>query len=444
MKKAGRVAIVPKGEFSFGAQYTRLDMVIYGDSVYVAKKDNVEILPTDEENWMFLVSSTGGNISDLAITFNEAEGRVNIENNESLSTLFGKIKKWFSDLKKIAFTGSYNDLSDVPAIPSPTKVKGNAEEEYRDGEVNLTPENIGAVDKAGDTMEGLLTLRKGQDVHTVTGVDAAYAKMLMITIKDTYVNTPLIFDFYQRSRKLSAKVSILFTSEGTLDPGLESFVYYGEEMECYITKEDSSMWGVYVKKNVGWDVISIEAFNNNTYISKRVDITFNDDQVEKVPGVPIKATLGGQVAYAQKAMQDGDGNNIVDTYATKEKMEIINANLLHIYSGFAEGYPKHNTELVKSSFNAWKMQCEQITILILEPVFIKDVSKGSYIISELDNGPNIRYALTAFNITSQERNPTGCMILNNNVTLYAGENGFKNGDRILITGCYVGKIPAID
>lgn len=50
-------------------------------------------------------------------TFTEASTRANIVSGESVSTLFGKIKKWFSDLKAVAFSGSYNDLSDKPTIP---------------------------------------------------------------------------------------------------------------------------------------------------------------------------------------------------------------------------------------------------------------------------------------------------------------------------------------
>lgn len=40
-------------------------------------------------------------------TFTEASTRVNITSGETLSTLFGKIKKFFTDLKTVAFTGSY-------------------------------------------------------------------------------------------------------------------------------------------------------------------------------------------------------------------------------------------------------------------------------------------------------------------------------------------------
>ncbi len=51
-------------------------------------------------------------------TFTEAGTRTNIASGESFSTLFGKIKKFFSDLKTVAFTGSYNDLSNKPTIPT--------------------------------------------------------------------------------------------------------------------------------------------------------------------------------------------------------------------------------------------------------------------------------------------------------------------------------------
>lgn len=51
-------------------------------------------------------------------TFTEASTRANIASGETMSTLFGKIKKFFTDLKTVAFTGSYNDLSNKPTIPA--------------------------------------------------------------------------------------------------------------------------------------------------------------------------------------------------------------------------------------------------------------------------------------------------------------------------------------
>lgn len=52
--------------------------------------------------------------NDQQPTFAESGTRSNIVSGETLSTLFGKIKKFFTDLKTVAFTGSYSDLSNKP------------------------------------------------------------------------------------------------------------------------------------------------------------------------------------------------------------------------------------------------------------------------------------------------------------------------------------------
>lgn len=50
--------------------------------------------------------------------FTEAVTRNNIQSGEKFSIILGKIKKFFSDLKTVAFSGSYNDLSNKPTIPT--------------------------------------------------------------------------------------------------------------------------------------------------------------------------------------------------------------------------------------------------------------------------------------------------------------------------------------
>lgn len=53
--------------------------------------------------------------AEINVEFNEASDRQEIQSGEEIKTLFGKLKKWLSDLKPIAFSGSYNDLSDTPS-----------------------------------------------------------------------------------------------------------------------------------------------------------------------------------------------------------------------------------------------------------------------------------------------------------------------------------------
>ena len=59
--------------------------------------------------------------------FTTAANRDNLTSGEELPTSLGKIKKWFSDLKNVAFTGSYNDLTNKPTIPSTVSITGAVE-----------------------------------------------------------------------------------------------------------------------------------------------------------------------------------------------------------------------------------------------------------------------------------------------------------------------------
>lgn len=51
-----------------------------------------------------------GDSSNTTTIFSDYGSRVNISSGEKLSILFGKIHKWFTDLKNIAFTGNASDL----------------------------------------------------------------------------------------------------------------------------------------------------------------------------------------------------------------------------------------------------------------------------------------------------------------------------------------------
>ena len=57
-----------------------------------------------------------GDGSDVTAAFTQAASRANIATGEKLSVIFGKLAKWFADLKTVAFTGSYSDLSNKPDL----------------------------------------------------------------------------------------------------------------------------------------------------------------------------------------------------------------------------------------------------------------------------------------------------------------------------------------
>lgn len=108
----------------YGISFLETDKV---DLTGIAKESYVDQKFTEAQthsdtNLASAKNYTDNKISGIANTqtptFLEAETRENIVSGEKLSTIFGKIKKWFSDLKIVAFTGSYNDLTNKPDIPT--------------------------------------------------------------------------------------------------------------------------------------------------------------------------------------------------------------------------------------------------------------------------------------------------------------------------------------
>lgn len=78
--------------------------------------------------------------AQINVEFNESPNRQEIQSGEEIKTLFGKIKKWLTDLKPVAFSGSYNDLTDTPdaAITTNAENIANLQAEIGDIETVLS------------------------------------------------------------------------------------------------------------------------------------------------------------------------------------------------------------------------------------------------------------------------------------------------------------------
>lgn len=111
------------------------------------------------------------NINNDAPTFTEASTRANIVSGESISTLFGKIKKWFTDIKDLAFIAKDGTSSTKylrgdgtwQAFSKSTVGLGNVDNTSdADKPVSTAQQTAlnAKVNKSGDTISGNLTLDK--------------------------------------------------------------------------------------------------------------------------------------------------------------------------------------------------------------------------------------------------------------------------------------------
>lgn len=87
---------------------------------------------------------------DVIVEFNEASSRQQINSGESVKTLFGKLKKFLTDLKAVAFSGAYSDLSGVPDL-----TQYASKSKYGDTTIN--------VGRKSDTDVGNYSTAEGKD-----------------------------------------------------------------------------------------------------------------------------------------------------------------------------------------------------------------------------------------------------------------------------------------
>lgn len=91
-------------------------------------------------------------INTATPSFTEAQSRENINTGETIPILFGKIKKWFTDLKAVAFSGNYSDLTGQPqALKNPQAITftGAVSETYDGSEaktINIPTGGAGTTD----------------------------------------------------------------------------------------------------------------------------------------------------------------------------------------------------------------------------------------------------------------------------------------------------------
>lgn len=113
-----------------------------------------EVSASEAQNYYDKSKEIYDNIQGGTVTFEQASTRENIETGETLATIFGKIKKYFADLKTVAFTGSYNDLADQPHIPS-------------------KPYDIGALATDGDSANNTVSFTTADSTTATAWTDVA-------------------------------------------------------------------------------------------------------------------------------------------------------------------------------------------------------------------------------------------------------------------------------
>lgn len=154
--KEGSGNIIPSGSNIYKTSDGKWDVLagtpvtgVKGAKETVYRRGNVSLSASDVG-----AVAEDGDASDTTVAFSAASERVNITTGEKVSALFSKIAKWLSDLKAVAFSGSYDDLSNKPTIPANT---------WRPVQDNLT--STSSTDCLSARMGKYLSENKANAVH---------------------------------------------------------------------------------------------------------------------------------------------------------------------------------------------------------------------------------------------------------------------------------------
>lgn len=158
--------------------------------------------------------------NDQAPTFTQATDRENIASSEKLSVILGKIMKFFADLKAVAFSGSYNDLTDAPST-------------------KMTTENIFELDTDDiPTTTETPTIRSGLWTAKKTGVHHFYGYFSFPASSSTPTN--VIFSFAVGGKQIRHSFSTLYQRITYFPITLSVYLKEGDTLSYFIQQYSGS------------------------------------------------------------------------------------------------------------------------------------------------------------------------------------------------------------
>ena len=166
-----------------------------------------------------------GDASSTTVAFSAASARENVKTGEKLSMIVGKIAKWFSDLKTVAFTGSYNDLANKPTIPDGSKFLP-----FAGGKMT------GDIDLASNGVDLLVGSQRAKQTTYATAVAGA-----TISTKQTFSSglperKSLVGSFLDQNSVWHSIISVRHRN------GYNDGVNYGIYLRSLLTSDGSLFW----------------------------------------------------------------------------------------------------------------------------------------------------------------------------------------------------------
>lgn len=239
-------------------------------------------------------------------------------------TLQANNAKTSADNAKTSEELAYQYAEDARQSASETQKNNASNISYDNATSGLTSDNVqGAIDEIKEN----LNKKADNNPYYMTSSTAGYGSggyvaFARLEVKSSYQNSPIEFELICRGRKESCRVSIQFEGSSANDPAIKALLYTGADYGVFARKINTSIWELYYTKSENYDLLTVTRISHVNGLA--VEITHPGTYLSTKPTTTIvNASLGCAVASAEtatKAIQDGEGNVITETYATKEDL----------------------------------------------------------------------------------------------------------------------------
>lgn len=295
---------------------------VKGNAENEFRKGNVNITP---EN-IGLGNVPNVSTNDQAPTFEQAATRANINSGEKLSVLFSKIKKIIADLKSVAFTGSYGDLSDKPISmknPAALSFTGGATGSY-DGSVakSVAIPTVGngtvTIKQAGASKGSFTMNQSGNTTIELTDSNTTYP---LTATSNTAVNAP------------STAAAIVYAN------GLPTSVFGGSIVDSALfSQRYSDLWQTFLYQDYRTGHLAVKGKNNGT-----------ETAIHNIPWAKTPQSGTGTTKYLR---DDGTWQvppNTTYTNATTSAAGLMSASDKNKLDGIASGAQVNTVSGVKGN-----------------------------------------------------------------------------------------------
>lgn len=301
----------------------------------------------------------------------------------------------------------------------------------------------------GGTLTGSLTINAGLSVNgspivgvkpTQTSIHSTapsggtlgWVVIATITIKASYVDTPIMFEIAQRANGGTSRLYVKFANVDGTDPSVDSFTYTGTAITAHLVKTTTSTWSLKVYKTCTWDRVNVVDFSKPYSLMTSVSVEWTEGFTQTTVQGEIAATRADD--YLPLTGGTLTGNTVVskssgDTgfYATRSDTGT------QVWMGVGSGGTNHG--LYSSTLGKWmvygdgsNVYLNGIATTVKRYTSSSGTTTGTAITSSSASGAKVYYGASGNNSTGNYcrfYGEFGTVGANNNAYYYNGASDVR-------------------